>query len=287
MTEIVSNQPSLYVVATPIGNLGDMSNRAVDVLESVDLIAAEDTRHSAKLLQNFGIDTPMLSCHDFSSHARQAEIVEKLQQGLSVALISDAGTPTVADPGYELVNLARSAGIAVITVPGPSSIIAALSISGIPSDRFVFEGFLPAKLIGREKALSTALSSTRTIIFLETPHRIVASLESILKVLGPERSLFIGRELTKLFEESYKGSVEECLAWIKRDSNRQKGEFVLILSGLPKEQQKSLDEQEGRRVLDFLSPRLPVNEAVKLAAKISGASRNGLYHYAMSKKSDE
>ena len=286
MADNVDSQASLYVVATPIGNLGDFSKRAEEVLRRVYVIAAEDTRHSARLLKNFAINTPMLSCHDFSSQDRQDNIVAKLKQGLSVALISDAGTPTIADPGYELVNLARDAGIPVVPVPGPSSVIAALSVSGMPSDRFCFEGFLPAKPLAREKALESMSLSSTTTIFLESPHRIVASMESMLEVIGPERMLFVARELTKRFEQTVKGSILECVNWIRSDANRQKGEFVLILEGVDKHARKSHAEDEGRRVLEILLPSLSVNDAVKLAVKITGASRNSLYQVAIAMSKD-
>lgn len=278
---------TLYVVATPIGNRQDISERAVEVLRSVNLIAAEDTRHSRRLLNNLGITARLVSCHDFSSRERLHSLLDILRDQQSIALISDAGTPAISDPGFELVRMTRQEGLSVIPIPGPSAVIAALSVSGIPSDRFVFEGFLPARRQARKARLELLQHESRTLIFYESPHRIVDSLEDLLGVLGPARELYIGRELTKKFETSYLGDVAACLQWIKSDPVQQKGEFVLVLAGVSKDIQKRTQMREGLRVLQLLSAELPLNRAAKIAAEITGASKNALYRVALQNQSDE
>ncbi len=276
-----ANSAVLYVVATPIGNFGDMTPRAVEVLRSVDLIAAEDTRHSARLLQEFGVTTRTVSCHDFSTEAQLLKLITRLQNGESIALITDAGTPAISDPGYALVKLAREGGINVSPVPGASSLLAALSVSGLPTDRFIFLGFLPAKKTARIKALQQLQSEHRTQIFFESPHRIVASLRDIVGVYGASRTLFIGRELTKLFETTILDSAENCLSLIEQNPQQQKGEFVLVVAGAEASSGNDVVEQEGIRVLKILLPELGTAQAATLAARITGASRKALYDAAL------
>lgn len=221
----MSLPPALYIVPTPIGNLGDMSPRAVEILQSVSLIACEDTRHSGRLFSHFGISTRTTSVHDHNERARAQWIIEKLSQGDAVALVSDAGTPLISDPGYHLVSQVREAGFAVIPLPGPCAAITALSASGLPSDRFSFEGFLPAKDKGRNDKLTALREDPRTLIFYESPHRILQTLEAIVAVLGGERPMVMARELTKTFETFLSGTAAEVLEKVKSDDNQQKGEI--------------------------------------------------------------
>jgi len=281
MEESTTCTGTLYIVATPIGNREDISGRAVGVLKSVDLVAAEDTRHSMQLLRSFGVTSRLLSFHDFSDKERLLSLLDVLQAGQSVALISDAGTPGISDPGYELVNLARRKDIDVIPIPGPTALIAALCVSGLPTDRFVFEGFLPARKQARRSHLELLKDEVRTVIFYESPHRIIDCLQDLLVVMGPERSLFIGRELTKKFETSYLGSIVDCLARLKSDPQQQKGEFVLVLGGASKKGDEEVRLREGLRVLQLLVDEMPLNRAAKIAAQISGAPRNALYRAAL------
>ena len=271
----------LYVVATPIGNRQDISLRAVELLREVDLIAAEDTRHSARLMESLGIATPLISFHDFSSAQRLDALLQRLQSGKSLALVSDAGTPGIADPGYELVRAARQAGIQVIPLPGPSAVIAALCVSGLPSDRFIFEGFLPARSRSRQDRLGSLVDEQRTMIFYESPHRIIDCLEDFQTIMGADRELFIARELTKRFETTLLANVEECLHWVCSDPQQQKGEFVLVLAGMSKTRRKSGELDEGLRILRLLKDDVPLKRAARLAADISGAPRNALYRAAL------
>ncbi|MBL4820678.1 MAG: 16S rRNA (cytidine(1402)-2'-O)-methyltransferase [Gammaproteobacteria bacterium] len=287
MTQTKPVDAGLYVVATPIGNLNDMTARAIAVLQGVDLIAAEDTRHSARLLDSFGIKTRMVSFHDFSSSKRLQALVDKLEMGQSIALISDAGTPAISDPGYELVRLVRQRKIPVIPIPGASAALAALSVAGLPSDRFVFEGFLPARSGARKNRLQALASECGSIILFESPHRIIACLEDIVSVMGPQRPLYIGRELTKKFETSRLDTVQNCLQWIRDDSHQQKGEFSLVLAGRSKEDQAVEKMGQGMRVLNILLTEMSVKKAVKLAAQISGAAKNSLYEAALKKQAQD
>jgi len=268
---------SLYVVATPIGNLEDITPRAVSLLSAVDLIAAEDTRHSKPLLDKFSISTPLRSYHDFSSDAATESIVSDLQSGKSVALISDAGTPLISDPGFRLVRCVREAGIEVIPVPGVSALIAALSVAGLPTDRFCFEGFLPAKTGARCNALQMLVDEQRTLVFYESPHRIRDTLDDMAGVFGSERRIFIAREMTKKFETHFYGSLKESLTWYDADSNNGKGEFVVVVHGCSDEQ---LQEQRLRNALplvDELRQQMSMKAAVALASKITGVRKNALY----------
>ena len=271
----------LYVVATPIGNLGDMVPRAVDVLHAVDLIAAEDTRHSGRLLKHLGIDTPMVPYHDHGEEHQSQRILQTLGQGQTVALISDAGTPLISDPGYRLVRKARQLGVKVVPIPGPCALIAALCASGLPSDRFAFEGFLPAKSGARQKKLSALADDPRTLVFYESPHRVLDTLSDMVAELGADREAVLARELTKAFETFLAGSLEELCQMVEEDANQQRGEIVILVSGAP---EVAVSESEQRRVLALLMEELPLKQAAALAAKITGGHKNALYQLALSLK---
>ncbi len=276
------NTATLYIVATPIGNLSDISERAIQILQEVDLIAVEDTRHSGKLLQHIGVSTPMLALHEHNENKKIQDIIAKLLAGTSIALISDAGTPLISDPGYQLVKAALAADINVSPAPGPSALIAALSVSGLPSDAFIFEGFLPNKSAGRIKKLETLADENRTLIFYEAPHRIVACLQDMLQVFGAKRSAAIARELTKTFETIKNDSLENLLAWVEADTNQQRGEFVVLVQG--KEKDNNVVDSEAEFILDTLMQELPLKQASHLAAKITGIKKNTLYQIGLNKK---
>jgi len=266
----------LWVIATPIGNLDDLSPRAAEVLRGVALVAAEDTRHSAPLLARVGSGAKTLALHEHNERDQSARIVEAILAGSDVALISDAGTPLVSDPGYRLVRAVREAGGVVSPVPGPCAAIAALSVAGLPSDRFVFEGFLPAKSGARRERMQALSSETRTLIVYESSHRIVESLADAIAVFGASREGVLARELTKVFETVIAGTLGEIAARVDADSNQQRGEFVLLIAGAS---DADADAQlaEGRRVFALLREELPPAKAAKLAAAISGALRKALY----------
>ena len=266
----------LWVVATPIGNLDDLSPRARRTLAEAELIAAEDTRHSAALLQHAGIATRCIALHEHNEREISARLVERLRAGAQIALISDAGTPLISDPGFRLVRAAREAGITVSPVPGACAAIAALSAAGLPSDRFVFEGFLPVKSAARRAHLQPLRNETRTLIFYESSHRIVDALDDLVAALGGERRAVVARELTKLFETVLDGSLAELAARILADPNQQRGEFVVLVGGAV-EDAAAVRLGEGRRVFELLRKELPPGRAAKLAAEISGASRKQLY----------
>jgi len=266
----------LWIVATPIGNLADLSARAREILGSVDLIAAEDTRHSAALLAQFGIATRTLALHEHNEREKSADLVQRLRDGAQIALISDAGTPLVSDPGFRLVRAAREAGIAVSPVPGPCAAIAALSVAGLASDRFVFEGFLPAKSAARRAHLQVLTAETRTLIFYESSHRIEECLHDCANVFGGERRAVLARELTKLFETILDGTLADLHARVAADADQQRGEFVLLVAGADAGD-AAAKLVHGRRVFDILRRELPPSRAAKLAAEITGASRKALY----------
>lgn len=271
----------LYVVATPIGNLDDMVPRAVQVLQTVNVIAAEDTRHSKRLMQHFNISTPLVAYHDHSGATNIDNLLARLQGGNSVALISDAGTPLISDPGYRLVDAALTAGITVVPIPGASAAIAALSAAGLPSDRFVFEGFLNAKQSARLKQLQQLDGEARTLIFYEAPHRLLACLQDMETVFGADRQVVMARELTKTFETIKRAAVAELAVWVAADANQQKGECVLLVHGAA----KSLDsDQQGLQVFDILVQELPLKQAAALAAKITGVKKNRLYQYGLEQR---
>jgi 16S rRNA (cytidine1402-2'-O)-methyltransferase len=274
-----ANKAVLYVVATPIGNLADMVPRAVDILQSVTLIAAEDTRHSRRLLDHFGINTRCVAYHDHSSTAELAHLLEHLQQGNSLALISDAGTPLVSDPGYRLVDAALAAGIRVVPIPGPSAVIAALSAAGLPTDRFVFEGFLPAKTAARCQRLEQLIGETRTLVFYEAPHRVLETLADMNAVCGGDRVAVLARELTKLHETIRRAPLRELHDWVVSDDNQERGECVLMLHGAATGDDVAAEQV---RVLRLLLEELPLKQAAALAAKITGGKKNSLYELALS-----
>lgn len=266
---------TLWVVATPIGNLGDLSPRAQQVLRDTDLIAAEDTRHSRTLLQHFGIATPLTALHEHNERAAVAALVAKLLEGVGVALVSDAGTPLVSDPGFRLVRAAREAGIAVSPVPGACAAIAALSVAGLPSDRFVFEGFLPAKSSARRTRLRELANENRTLVVYESSHRIAECCADLVAELGADREAALLREITKLHETHLGMTLGEIAARVEADREQRLGEFVLVLAGRSEDADAKL--AEGRRVFAVLREELPPAKAAKLAAAISGASRKMIY----------
>ncbi len=273
----------LYCVATPIGNLADMTARAVTVLAAVDKIYAEDTRVSRKLLTHLGIQKSLVSLHEHNEEARVKTVLTELQAGHTLALISDAGTPLISDPGYRLVREVVAAGFQVVPVPGACALIAALSVAGLPTDRFVFEGFLPAKPAARRVALKALGVEARTLVFYESSHRIEGLLEDIDSVLGAGRELVIARELTKLFESFYRGTVAELLARIRTDADMRKGEFVVMLTGVEANTDdaahSTLSAEHILQVL--LDEALPVKQAAKIAARLTGQPKNSLYRQAM------
>ncbi len=270
---------TLYVVATPIGNLADITYRAVTVLGTVQLIAAEDTRHSIRLLQHYGINTPCIALHEHNEQQQAKKLVERLEGGISIALISDAGTPLISDPGFHLVNRVHEQGLQVVPIPGASAALAALSVAGLPVDRFCFEGFLPAKTGARRKRLQALRDEMRTLIFYESPHRINATLQQMSEIFGGTRQAVIARELTKTFETIHSDNLEKLSAWVAADSNRQRGEFVLLVKGAEKEAASSVLNPEARRIAEILSAELSSRQAAELAATITGEKKNRLYRY--------
>lgn len=269
----------LYIVATPIGNLQDITLRAIDTLKTVDLIAAEDTRHSKKLLNHFGIPTPCTSFHDQNEQQKFQFILDKIKNGKTIALISDAGTPLISDPGFRLVKMARAEGIDVIPVPGCCAAIAAISASGMPCDRFYFEGFLPAKHLARVNRLTELKDLSHTIIFYESPHRILDFVEDVKTVFGEDRMIVIARELTKTFETIHQARAGEIATWLAENKEQQNGEFVVLVEG--NLQQDEQNFQQAKAVYQILSEELPLKQAVKLASKITKVKKNRLYDWAV------
>ncbi|XYX41020.1 16S rRNA (cytidine(1402)-2'-O)-methyltransferase [Candidatus Erwinia dacicola] len=270
---------TLYIVPTPIGNLGDITQRALTVLASVDLIAAEDTRHTGRLLQHFAINARLFALHDHNEQQKAEVLLAKLRVGQSVALVSDAGTPLINDPGYHLVHLCREAGIRVVPLPGACAAIAALSAAGLPSDRFCYEGFLPSKSKGRCDTLRALEQEPRTIIFYESTHRLLDSLKDMVTVLGPVRYVVLAREITKTWESIHGAPVGELLAWVQEEENRRKGEMVLIVGGYHQAEEEALPP-EALRTLALLQSELPLKKAAALTAEIHGVKKNTLYKYA-------
>ncbi|MCI4567696.1 16S rRNA (cytidine(1402)-2'-O)-methyltransferase [Lysobacter sp. CFH 32150] len=266
---------TLFVVATPIGNLGDLSPRALDTLKAVAAICAEDTRHTRQLLAHYGVEKPLVALHEHNEEQLAAKIVARLLAGESLALVSDAGTPLISDPGFRLVRAARAAGVRVSPVPGACAFVAALSAAGLPSDRFVFEGFLPAKASGRRERLARLVAETRTLVFYESAHRIEEALADLATAFGDERPAVLARELTKLFETVLDGTLAELRAKVATDANQRKGEFVLLVHGAGEDADAQI--AEGRRLYAKLSEHLPPSTAAKLAAELSGAPRKALY----------
>ncbi len=283
MGKSVSNQSNssaaLFLVATPIGNLGDISSRALETLKSVDLIAAEDTRHSRRLLQHFAINTRLVACHEHNEEQQTPALIERILKGESIALVSDAGTPLVSDPGYRLVQAALKQNIRVVPVPGPCAAIAALSASGLPTDRFVFEGFPPAKQGARQNYLQALQSEQRTLVFYVSCHRITDTLRDMESVFGGNRQAVLARELTKTFETIHKATLNELAEWVEHDQNQQKGEIVLLVEGV----QEQGDEKQKllNKLLPILVDELPVKQAATIASKVTGMNKNDLYKLAL------
>ncbi len=271
---------TLFIVATPIGNLDDITFRAIKTLKSVDLVLAEDTRHSQKILNHFNIKTPISAFHDYNEREKCNTVIDKLKQGDSIALISDAGTPLISDPGYILVSAAKKNSVNVVPIPGPSALIAALSASGIPSDRFSFFGFLPSKQNARIKTLKTFASRPETIIVYESPKRIMATLTDMLFVFGEERKVCLAKELTKNFETILTTNIPNLIDYISADPGHQKGEFVLLISSTAKKGQLELDQQLDR-LLPVLCSEMGSSKAAKLAAKITGIDKKYCYQRAI------
>jgi len=269
----------LDVIASPIGNLDDLAPRARAALASADLVAAEDTRRTGALLTACGISRPLISLHDYNEVRRVAELVERMRGGASIALVSDAGTPLISDPGFALVRAAVAAGVAVRPIPGPSAVTAALSVAGLPTDRFAFEGFLPARAAERRRALGTLAGETRTLVFFEAPHRIAATLADLVQTLGGGRRALLARELTKAFETLYRGTLDELAALAGREPNVARGEITLVVEGAP-------EESEGNpsllhRALELLLPELPPARAAAIASQLAGVKRARAYELAM------
>lgn len=273
---------TLYIVATPIGNLSDISQRAIDTLQEVDVIAAEDTRHSGTLLQHYSISTPMISVHEHNEQQRSEVLLARLQQGESVALISDAGTPLISDPGYRLVSLVREHDIRVVPIPGSCALISALSASGLPSDRFSFEGFLPSKQGARQQTLEALKNDNRTLIFYESPRRLQSCLTDMVVVFGQNRLACLARELTKLHETITTKPLAELLEWVSNDSNQQRGECVLLVEGI--KEQVTSDEIEINHMLTVLLKELPVKKAAAVTASLLDVSKNKAYEMALKLK---
>lgn len=276
-----NNFGKLYVVATPIGNLADLSYRAVTVLKEVSLIAVEDTRHSRPLLQHYGIDRPLQAYHEHNEEAMAGRLIQRMEAGESIALISDAGTPLISDPGYSLVRRARESGIAVVPIPGASALIAALSVSGLPTDSFTFYGFIPRTSSKRRTVMAGFLGKTETAIFYESSHRILSALEDVQAVFPPKRKIVVARELTKLHESVISSTVGEVCETIQENPYGQKGEFVVLLEGAPELKKSDALTVEQKRVLTVLLKSCSVKTASELAAEITGAKKKLFYQEAL------
>ncbi|PCI58673.1 MAG: 16S rRNA (cytidine(1402)-2'-O)-methyltransferase [Gammaproteobacteria bacterium] len=273
---------TLYIVATPIGNLADISQRALDILAQVDVIACEDTRHTQKLLNNFSIKNKTLSMHDHNERQRQEYIGELLQQGKSVALVSDAGTPLISDPGFHLVRHCRGLGLKVSPIPGACAAISALSVAGLPTDRFTFEGFLPSKSIARQSTLKSLENEARTMVFYDAPRRAIDTIKDIVEVLGGERYVVIARELTKTFETIHSDNASNLLAWLTQDANQLKGEMVLIIEGYHRDENDISPQIIS--TLKLLLAEMKPKKACAITAEIYGVKKNTLYDFALALK---
>ncbi|MBE2898324.1 16S rRNA (cytidine(1402)-2'-O)-methyltransferase [Pasteurellaceae bacterium 20609_3] len=270
----------LYIVATPIGNLQDISARALETLSAVDLIAAEDTRHSAGLLTHFGIKKPLFALHDHNERDKMAQLLARLERGEHIALISDAGTPLISDPGFHLVRFCRQAGIRIVPIPGPSALITALCAAGIASDRFCFEGFLPAKPKGRSDKLRALADEPRTLIFYESTHRIEDTLADMRAVFGDERYAVLARELTKTWETIHGDTLSALCHWVSEDANRSKGEMVVIVEGKSAVESDELPAP-AIKALTLLSQEMPLKKAAAITAELFDVKKNALYHYGI------
>jgi 16S rRNA (cytidine1402-2'-O)-methyltransferase len=277
----MADKGTLYVVATPIGNLGDISRRAIEILGFVSKIAAEDTRHSKKLMQSIGVATPLLSYHEFSGKAVSSKIIAALQSGESVALISDAGTPLISDPGYKLVCQARALGLRVIPIPGACAVTAALSVAGLPTDKFIFEGFLPNKSAARRARLQALAAESRSLVFYESPHRIVESIGDMQQIFGLDRLLFVAREISKKFETHFLGTSLDCLTLLQQDSNQRKGEFVIIAAPCDELEVEARKLQQAVELVKTLRRDISMKRAVAIASEYTGARKNQLYSAAL------
>ncbi|SUT94021.1 uroporphyrin-III C/tetrapyrrole methyltransferase [[Actinobacillus] rossii] len=271
----------LYIIATPIGNLQDITQRALETFAQVDLIAAEDTRHSGLLLNHYGIKRPFFALHDHNEQQKADLLVEKLQQGTNIALISDAGTPLISDPGFHLVRKCRQAGLKVVPLPGACAAITALCASGIASDRFCFEGFLPAKTKARKDKLQTIAEEDRTLIFYESTHRILDTLEDIEAVLGADRYIVLAREITKTWETISGDTVSNLRQWLAEDPNRTKGEMVLIIEGKPKTEDNDKINPQAIKALQLIAKELPLKKAATIVAELYGYKKNALYQFGI------
>ena len=270
---------TLYIVATPIGNLDDITLRAIDTLKRVDLIAAEDTRHSGLLLQHLGIKAKLFSLHDHNEQEKAHVLIEKLQSGLSIALVSDAGTPLINDHGYHLVKACRENDIKVVPIPGACAAIAALSVAGLPSDKFIYEGFLPAKSKARQDSLASLITEPRTMIFYESTHRLLETLKDMQTIFGADKQIVLAKELTKTWETIVSFPVNELIDWLNQDASRQKGEFVLIVAGYT-ESNKDIDPK-AINTLKLLQKELPLKKAAAITAEIYGLKKNQLYQIGL------
>ena len=275
----------LYVVATPIGNLGDITLRAIETLKIVDAIAAEDTRHTSGLLSHFGISKKLIAVHEHNEQQSAEKLLLALKNGENIALVTDAGTPAVSDPGAVVVKIVREAGVRVVPIPGASAVVAALSASGITQNGFYFHGFLPASGAARRKVLESLKAQTVTLVLYEAPHRIIECVEDVAKVLGGERQITFCRELTKTFETIYTCASSEAGAWLQADANQQRGEFVLLIEAAPVVQTQEISE-EAQRVLKCLLVELPLKQAVALATEITNLKKNDLYEFALKLKQE-
>lgn len=272
---------NLYIVATPIGNLNDITLRAIEVLKQVDLIAAEDTRHSRKLLDAFAIETRLTSVHDHNEADRANYLCGLLAQGQDIALISDAGTPLISDPGYRLVRAVREAGFEVVTIPGPCAAVAALSVAGLPTDRFLFVGFLPAKQQARRTTLETLQGESATLVFYESPKRIIETLRDMAQVFGAEREAAIAKELTKAFETVKTDTLEALSVWLQEDEHRQRGEFVVLVKGREALPGEILIDAKVLRAVELAREHMPLKKACALVSELTGVAKNQLYDAAL------
>jgi 16S rRNA (cytidine1402-2'-O)-methyltransferase len=282
MNQSLVNPGTLYIVATPIGNLGDITQRALDVLSSVDMIACEDTRHTKKLLSAFSITNRTLSLHDHNERQKQQYIADLLKEGNDIALVSDAGTPLISDPGFHLVRYCQSEGLNVSPIPGACAAISALSVAGLPTDRFTFEGFLPSKSTARQKVLASLVNETRTMVFYDAPRRAIDTVADIVTVLGGDRCLVIARELTKTFETVYTDTADNILQWLAQDPNQLKGEMVLVISGAEIKESQITPEVEA--TFKLLLAEMKPKKACAITAEIYGVNKSELYDFALSLK---
>lgn len=281
----IHDEPILYVVATPIGNLQDITLRALEVLKTVDVIAAEDTRHTSHLLSHFAIQKKLIAVHEHNEQKSAQILLERLRAGGSIALVTDAGTPGISDPGAIVVDVLREAGVKVVPVPGASAVIAALSASGITANGYVFYGFLPASGSQRRKTLEALKGYSSTLVFYEAPHRIIECVEDLAKVLGGERRITIARELTKTFETFHRCVLQDAKGWLESDPNQQRGEFVLLVEAAAVVEEADISE-DAERILRLLLADLPLKQAVKLATEITGLKKNILYEFALKLKDE-